>query len=284
MANYYATDIFKKIAKMGSNYINLFLMNDEGKIKSTKKINIDNSFAPYISFINKIYEKHPDKTAYGRNIVITIYGDGRHSWITLTRITDPEFKFGAYKNESVDFNFKKIPYESTQGYKVYYQYSMPESVARYLVKNADKLQPEIDKLYKEFTSSIYYPAIEKYKAEENEKLNQEKEATKARKEKEANYTQFGAFDSASTSNKKREKLFGPHYKELDLYGVGSTDLKTWDLYKKEYKDEIPDIDEAEYYLRQARSSYLDARMYHDYMITPDHEIDDDNNYEWRSIL
>lgn len=257
-----ATKMLTYIARLGSNYVVIEGGDEKGNVRGLKKIPV-NKYEPFESFLNNLKSKYPDKSAYGRTVVISTYDDW--PYYSLVRITDPNWKWGSHNEYYVDINLKKISSRNITS-KTYYQYELPETVVRHLIRNTESYYQSIQDMYYEYNDTIVRPAADAWIEEKKAQDEKEREEKKAKADRLASYTNYNPWDSAEESKSKKEKLFGPHWQELDAFNF-SREGKSWEFFKKEYRDEIPNEEEAENYLNQMSSLFTQAKLMHDYGIS-----------------
>lgn len=233
--------VLREIAKMGSSYINI--RNGRGN-----KTVPTPSWTVYDDYINNLIKRYPDKSSTGRSIILEVTLQDNVERLYLTREIDPNYSYGRHTSYLVTLpELKKS--DITKKGRVIYQYRLPESVIRKIINLPPSELVEIDEMYKSYVQEIVQPIVSEY----NKKVEQAREEANSRKEREANYTKYNPWDSSEVREEKQRKLFGPHWKELDMYGVGKgTD---WEIYKKQYSKDISNVEEAEYYLNQVQKSY-----------------------------
>lgn len=267
-----------RIALMGAGYAVIGKEKKDGSIGNRKRIYLD-KYQPFQDFIADLIRKYPDKSRYGRDININISSYRRYRVVDLERVTDPNYRYGAVSFTPVDLNLNRA---EKSGNPVYYQYTLPESVVRSLIKGVAKYGPQVDTLWNGFYKETYGPVVDKAIADKENEEREAAEKKKADEERISKYIRFNTFDSPQNMADKMEKVFGPHYKELDMYGHSSDEgATTWELFKKKYEDEIPDMDQAEYYVKEANSTFADARFFHNYGYYPSSKKnDEDDDEEW----
>lgn len=265
-------EMLTRIALMGAGYAVIGKEKSDGSIGKRERIDLG-QYRPFQDFIADLIRRYPDKSIYGRDININISSYRGYRVVDLVLVT----RRRAFLFTPVDLNLNKTEKSDNP---IYYQYTLPDSVVRALIRGVAKYGPQVDTLWDDFNRSIFGPAVdEAIKAKEAEAERQ-----KAEEEKISKYIRFNTFDSSETSAKKKEQVFGPHYKELDIYGHSSDpDTLSWDLFKKKYENEIPDMGQADYYVNEANRSFFHARFFHDYGYYPSSgKNDEDDDKGWTS--
>lgn len=267
-----------RIAIMGAGYAVIGKEKSDGSIGNRKRIDLD-KYQPFQDFIADLIRRYPDKSRYGRDININISSYRGYRVVDLERVTDPNYRYGAVSFTPVDLNLNRA---ERSGNSTYYQYTLPESVVRTLIKGVAKYGPQVDTLWDGFYRGIYSPVVNKAIEDKENEEKAAAEKKKADEERISKYIKFSAFDSPQNMADKMEQVFGPHYKELDMYGHSSdARATTWELFKKKYEDEIPDMGQAEHFVQEANSSFSSARFFHDYGYYPSsRKNDEDEDAEW----
>lgn len=267
-----------RIALMGVGYVVIGKEKSDGSVGNRKRIDLA-QYQPFQDFIADLVRRYPDKSRYGRDININISSYRRYRTIDLERVTDPNYRYGAVSFTPVDFNLNRAEKSVNP---VYYQYTLPESVVRTLIKGVAKYGPQVDTLWNGFYKEIYGKTVDKAIADKENEERAAAEKKKADEERISKYIRFSAFDSPQNMMDKMEQVFGPHYKELNMYSYSSDDDGTsWQTFKKKYEDEIPDMGQAEHFVNEANSSFSSARFFHDYGYYPSsRKKDEDEDTEW----